>query len=180
MMKSICSFILRTIGWKVVGNQDLPNKSVICVAPHTSNWDLLLGLIVYKSMGRKASFLIKKEWFFFPMNILFKALGGIPVDRSRKSSLTEQMAEIYEKRDNFQLAITPEATRKRNPEWKKGFYFIALEADVPIVVAAFDYGKKEVDLKMILMPTGDVDADIAKIKSCYKDVTAKHPENFAL
>lgn len=179
-MEKFCRFILRSIGWKIVGHTNLPNKCVICVAPHTSNWDLPLGLIVYKAMGRKASFLIKKEWFFFPMNLLFKALGGIPVDRSRKSSLTEQMAEIYAKKDNFQLAITPEATRKSNAEWKKGFYFIALEADVPIVVAALNYGKKEADFKEIIMPTGDVEGDIARIKDCYKGVVARRPEYFSL
>lgn len=179
-MKNICKFILRLIGWRVTGLTDLPSKCVICVAPHTSNWDLPLGLIVYKSIGRKASFLIKKEWFFFPMNLIFKLLGGIPVDRSRKTSLTEQMSEIYAKNETFQLAITPEATRKLNTEWKKGFYFIAMAANVPIVVAALDYGKKEVDFKMVLMPTGDVDKDIAEIKAYYKDVTAKHPQHFSL
>jgi 1-acyl-sn-glycerol-3-phosphate acyltransferase len=179
-MKSISRFILKLIGWKITGETHLPDKSVICVAPHTSNWDLLLGLIVYKAMGRTASFLIKKEWFFFPMNLIFRGLGGIPVDRSRKTSLTEQMAELYAKRTNFQLAITPEATRKLNPEWKKGFYFIAQAANVPIVVAALDYGKKEVQFKDIFFPTGNADADIEKIKSFYQGVTAKHPKYFSL
>jgi 1-acyl-sn-glycerol-3-phosphate acyltransferase len=179
-MKGICSFILRLTGWKITGLTNFPAKCVICVAPHTSNWDLLLGLVAYKSMGRKASFLIKKEWFFFPMNFVFGALGGIPVDRSRKSSLTEQLAEVYARKETFQLAITPEATRKLNTEWKRGFYYIAMAAQVPIVVAALDYGKKEVDCKAILEPTGDADADIDKIKSYYKNVTARHPEYFSL
>jgi len=179
-MRSICKFIIKLIGWKITGDLHLPDKCVICVAPHTSNWDLLLGLIVYKSMGRKASFLIKKDWFFFPMNIIFNAVGGIPVDRSRKTSLTEQMSQIFARRDNFQLAITPEATRKLNTEWKKGFYFIAQAANVPIEIAAIDYGKKEVEFKTTFYPTGNVDEDIAEIKSYYKDVTAKHPEYFSL
>lgn len=179
-MKSFSKFILNLIGWKITGQEILPPKSVICVAPHTSNWDLILGLLVYKSMGRTASFLIKKEWFFFPMNLLFKALGGIPVDRSRKSSLTEQMADVYAQKDDFQLAITPEATRKLNTEWKKGFYFIAQAANVPVVVAALDYGKKEAQFKMVFTPTGNVDADLEVIKSCYKGVTARHPEFFSL
>lgn len=179
-MKSICGFILRLIGWRVTGQTGLPAKCVICVAPHTSNWDLLLGLIVYKSMGRKASFLIKKEWFFFPMNLIFNILGGIPVDRSKKTSLTEQMVEIYARKSSFQLAITPEATRKLNPEWKKGFYFIAQAAGVPIVIAALDYGKKEVEFKGSFVPGGNVEADIAGIKSYYKNVTAKHPQYFSL
>lgn len=179
-MKKICNFILKLIGWKIVGITNLPDKSVICVAPHTSNWDLLLGLIIYKAMGRKASFLIKKEWFFFPMNLIFNIIGGIPVDRSRKTSLTEQMSELFAEREHFQLAITPEATRKLNPEWKKGFYFIALAAKVPIVVVALDYGKKEVDFKKILIPSGDADADIDEIKACYKGVKARHPKYFSI
>lgn len=179
-MRSFSKFILNLFGWKVTGETNLPNKSVICVAPHTSNWDLILGLLVYKSMGRTASFLIKKEWFFFPMNLLFKSLGGIPVDRSKKTSLTEQLAEVYAKKEEFQLAITPEATRKLNTEWKKGFYFIAQAANVPIVVAALDYGLKEAQFKKVFIPTGDVDADIEQIKSYYTGVTAKHPELFSL
>lgn len=179
-MKKICQWTLKLIGWKITGLTDLPKKCVICVAPHTSNWDLLLGLIVYKSMGRKAHFLIKKDWFFFPMNLIFKLLGGIPVDRSRKTSLTEQMVEIYSKETDFQLAITPEATRKLNSEWKKGFYFIAMAARVPIVVTAIDYKKKEVDFKKVITPSGDADADIEIIKSYYKGVTARHPEYFSL
>ncbi|MBB4036047.1 1-acyl-sn-glycerol-3-phosphate acyltransferase [Dysgonomonas hofstadii] len=179
-MKKICKFIIKLIGWKILVRTSLPDKCVICVAPHTSNWDLFLGLIIYKSMGRKASFLIKKDWFFFPMNLIFRALGGIPVDRSRKTSLTEQMAEEYARRENFQLAITPEATRKLNTEWKKGFYFIAQAANVPIVVVSLDYGKKEVEFKAVFKPTGNVDADIEEIKSYYKDVTAKYPKHFSL
>jgi len=179
-MRKISRLILKLIGWKITGQTNLPDKCVICVAPHTSNWDLPLGLTVYNALGRKASFLIKKEWFFFPMNLFFKAMGGIPVDRSKKTSLTEQMSELYAKRKSFQLAITPEATRKLNTEWKKGFYFIAQAAKVPIVVAALDYGKKEADFKKILMPTGDADADIDIIKACYKGVKGKHPQYFSI
>ncbi len=179
-MKSICKFILSLIGWKAVGQLDYPSKCVICVAPHTSNWDLPLGLLIYKSLGRKASFLIKKDWFFFPMNILFNGLGGIPVDRSKKSSLTEQIADIYNERTEFQLAITPEATRKKNPEWKLGFYYIALAAKVPVLVVALDYKRKVADFKKVVYPTGDVENDLKTIKECYKDVTARYPENFAM
>lgn len=179
-MRNFWKSILNLIGWKITGETNLPDKSVICVAPHTSNWDLLLGLVVYKSLGRKAHFLIKKEWFFFPMNLIFNLLGGIPVDRSRKTSLTDQMTEIYANNEQFQLAITPEATRKLNTEWKKGFYFIALAAKVPIVVAAIDYGHKEANFKAIFHPTGDVDKDIEEIKSYYVGVEARHPEHFSL
>jgi len=178
-VKKICSFILKHIGWKINGLASYPDKCVICVAPHTSNWDLILGKIIYTSMGRKSSFLIKKSWFFFPMNLIFNAFGGIPVDRSKNTSLTEQMAEEFSKRSYFQLAITPEGTRKKNAEWKKGFYYIALAANVPIVIAVLDYADKTVYFKTVFTPTGNADKDIAEIREYFKDATGRHPENFS-
>lgn len=179
-MQKLSSFILRKIGWKIVGITDLPSKCVICVAPHTSNWDLLLGKLIYLSLGRKSYFLIKKNWFFFPMNLLFNAMGGIPVDRSKKTSLTEQMALQFSNRNDFQLAITPEGTRSKNSEWKKGFYYIAMAANVPIVIAILDYKDKTAYFDSVYIPTGDVDKDIAAIQSRYKNANGKHQEKFSL
>ena len=179
MKKAIYSFIYyRLLGWKT--NVTVPNydKCVICAAPHTTNLDLFIGKLFYGAIGRKTSFMMKKEWFFFPLGIFFKAVGGIPVDRSRKTSLVDQMVHKFAEYKKFNLAITPEGTRKRNPNWKKGFYFIALKANVPIVVAYFDYGKKEVGTKGVFYPTGDVDKDIHTIREMYRGVTACHPENF--
>ncbi|HCO67688.1 MAG TPA: acyltransferase [Dysgonomonas sp.] len=179
-MRNLSKFILNILGWKTSGITDYPAKCVLCVAPHTSNWDLILGKIIYSSLGRKASFLIKKSWFFFPMNIIFNALGGIPVDRSKKTSVTEQMVEEFSKRDRFELAVTPEGTRSANGEWKKGFYYIALEAKVPIVIVILDYKEKIACFKDVFIPTGDVDRDMDTIKSYYKNATGKHPEKFVL
>ena len=134
MKKAIYSFIYyRLLGWKT--NVTVPNydKCVICAAPHTTNLDLFIGKLFYGAIGRKTSFMMKKEWFFFPLGIFFKAVGGIPVDRSRKTSLVDQMVHKFAEYKKFNLAITPEGTRKANPNWKKGFYFIALKAQVPIV-----------------------------------------------
>ena len=129
MKKAISKALLRLAGWKlgpVV--EDVP-KCVICVAPHTSNWDFIVGKLFYTALGRNASFLIKKEWFFFPFNILFSWLGGVPVDRHQRTSVTDQMVEVFNKRKIFQLAVTPEGTRKKVEEWKKGFYYIAEKAE---------------------------------------------------
>ena len=142
MKKAISKALLRLAGWKlgpVV--EDVP-KCVICVAPHTSNWDFIVGKLFYTSIGRNASFLIKKEWFFFPFNLLFDWLGGVPVDRSKRTSVTDQMVGQFNRRKEFQLAVTPEGTRKRVNDWKKGFYYIAQKANVPILMAYFDYKKK--------------------------------------
>lgn len=170
--------LLRLVGWKTGSLVEEVPKCVICVAPHTSNWDFVIGKLFYMSVGRNAGFLIKKEWFFFPFNLLFGKLGGVPIDRSKHMSVTDQMIEMFNQRACFQLAITPEGTRKRAEEWKKGFYYIALGAHVPILIAYFDYGKKEVGFKGIFYPTGDAERDIRQIRAYYKDVTACHPENF--
>ena len=132
MKKAIYSFIYyHLLGWKT--NVTVPNydKCVICAAPHTTNMDLFIGKLFYGAIGRKTSFMMKKEWFFFPLGILFKAVGGIPVNRGRKSSLVEQMAEVFAKRPKFHLAITPEGTRKRNPNWKKRILLHRIESASP-------------------------------------------------
>ncbi|MDH6355589.1 1-acyl-sn-glycerol-3-phosphate acyltransferase [Dysgonomonas sp. PH5-45] len=178
MISILSKKILEAIGWKIENLAESPQKCVICVAPHTSNWDLILGKLIYSAMGRRACFLIKKTWFFFPMNLLFNAIGGIPVDRSKRSSLTEQMADEFGKRDTFQLAITPEGTRKKAKEWKKGFYYIALAAKVPILIVVLDYKKKTVTFKDVFYPTGDVDSDLPKIQLYYAGAQGRHPDKF--
>ena len=114
MKRTISKALLRLTGWRLgpVIQEDVP-KCVICVAPHTSNWDFVFGKLLYTSIGRNARFLIKKEWFIFPFNLLFKKLGGVPIDRSKNTSVTDQMAEQFNSHEKFQLAITPEGTRKR-------------------------------------------------------------------
>lgn len=166
-------------GWKLGPTEgvDLP-KCVICVAPHTSNWDFIIGKLFYTSIGCNAGFLMKKEWFFFPFNILFRSMRGVPVDRSRRTSVTEQVAQMFNSHERFQIAITPEGTRKRVDDWKKGFYFIALNANVPILIAYFDYKEKVVGSLGVFYPTGDVEKDIRFIREQYRGITACHPENF--
>lgn len=179
-MGLLSKLILKTAGWKLVVAVDEPQKSIICVAPHTSNWDFPIGKLSYWALGRNASFLIKKSWFVFPLNYLFDALGGIPVDRSKRTSVTQQMVEEFSKRKQFHLAITPEGTRSLAHTWKMGFYHIAVAAKVPIQLAYIDYGKKEMAIKELFYPTGDETADLEKIQAYYKDVQAKFPEKFNL
>ena len=184
MLKKLCKAILHLFNWNIgpIG-EDVP-KCVICVAPHTSNWDFIVGKLFYTAIGRNAKFLIKKEWYVFPLNLFFNALGGVPIDRSKRkdgqsaSSTTEQMVKEFSKRERFQLAITPEGTRKGTNEWKKGFYYIALEANVPILPAYIDYKRKEAGFMPAFYPTGDAEADIIKIRALYEHVVGKHPEKF--
>jgi 1-acyl-sn-glycerol-3-phosphate acyltransferase len=179
MRKLLSKWMFRIAGWKKGPIGEYVPKCVICVAPHTSNWDLIVGKLLYTSLGRKAYFLIKKEWFFFPLNLFFKWIGGIPIDRSKNASVTDQMANELSRRPIFHLAVTPEGTRKMTAEWKRGFYYIALKANVPILLAYIDYLKKEIGVKALFYPTGNADSDISAIRDYYRGVTARHPRNFA-
>ncbi len=180
MKQAISKFFLRATGWRTASTEgfELP-KCVICVAPHTSNWDFVMGKLFYTSIGMTAGFLMKSEWFFFPLGRLLKSMGGISVKRDTHTSLTDQVSALFKRHERFQVAITPEGTRKHTSEWKKGFYFIALKANVPILLAYIDYRKKEIGTLGIFHPTGDVERDITQIKACYQGITACHPENFA-
>ena len=177
-MQKLSRWLLRIAGWKMVLITEEPPKSIVCVAPHTSNWDFIIGKLSYWAVNRKSSFLIKKSWFVFPFNHMFNSMGGVPVDRNKASSVTEQMAKEFEKRTHFHLAITPEGTRSLRKKWKMGFYHIAMKAGVPIELAYIDYKKKEMGVKEVFMPTGDEVADMRHIREYYKNVTPRFPEKF--
>ncbi|GHT72592.1 acyltransferase [Bacteroidia bacterium] len=179
-MKQIYSLLLKIAGWRSSVEITIPSKCVICVAPHTSNWDFLIGMLFYKSIGGKPHFLMKKTWFFFPLKYFLTAIGGFPVNRTKNSSLTETMAEEFSRHEEFQLAIAPEGTRKKNPHWKSGFYYIAWKAQVPITLAYLDYTKKIIGIMSNFIPTGDVEGDIAQIKQFYENIPGKYPGKFAI
>ncbi len=179
MKKAICSFIYhRLMGWKSVVNVDDFDKQILCAAPHTSNWDFIIGKLFYASIGRKTGFMMKKEWFFFPLGSLLRSMRGIPVNRSKKSSMVEQVVHLINNSKKFSLAITPEATRSRNPHWKKGFYYIAMEASIPIVLVAIDYSTKTITAEKVIIPSGNIENDMREIKLYYNQFKGRNPENF--
>lgn len=170
--------ILHWMGWKVEASvPDLP-KAIICVAPHTSNWDFIVGELAIRSVGRRAGFMMKSSWFFFPLGCFFRAIGGIPVHRSKSHSLVDQMVERFRSEPRLVVAITPEGTRKPTARWHTGFLRIALQANVPIVLAVIDFRMKRAFLNDLFQPTGDIDADMVAIKKYYAPFTGKHPANF--
>ena len=123
---NISEWIYKRLGWSLeVSIPDYP-KYIICIAPHTSNWDFIYAQLVCKTLRWKASFLMKKTWFFFPLNYLFKAMGGIPVPRNKKGSdLTETIIQMFNNSSSLKLAITPEGTSKRVDKWRSGIIHIA-------------------------------------------------------
>lgn len=181
MKQQICQFILKLMGWKASLKVEMPEKCIFCVAPHTSNLDFLIGKVAFCAVGgHRPSFFIKKDWFKFPFNLFFEPMGGIPVDRGKKTSLVEQVVEEFNTRDHFQVAITPEGTRKANPKWKMGFYFIAKNANVPILLTYIDYKKKMMGIEKIFIPTDNEEEDIRQIKLYFKDFVGRNPEGFSI
>ena len=128
----------------------------------------------------RINFLMKKEWFFWPLGIFFRKIGGIPVYRTKKSSMTDNLAEEAQRADSFQLCITPEGTRSLNPDWKKGFYYIALKAELPILLYGLDFERKLIQCTKTLVPTGDIERDMREIKQYFKDFKGKYPEKFTV
>ena len=180
MIQGFCRWLLyKKLGWTKCVTVAHPDKFIICLAPHTSNWDFIIGQLYAQAEGFKINFLMKREWFFWPLGVIFKSLGGIPVWRSKHTSMTDNLAETAKIKDSFKLCITPEGTRSPNTEWKKGFYFIALKAEIPILLYGVDYEKKKIVCTDSFTPSGNIDEDMPKIKSYFKDFKGKKPENFA-
>ena len=183
MLQSICRKILFDwCGWTTDVTVPHRDKCIIAVVPHTSNWDFIIGELYYNSLGRKALFLMKKSWFFFPLGILLRKMGGFPVNRSRHTSMTDQMAEAAKAASHFELAVTPEGTRSRRTKWKHGFYFMALKAELPIQLYALDYKNKRIVCTQELIPSGNLKEDMEAICKYYEPYLnlAKYPEKFAL
>ena len=181
MLKAFCKWLLyKKRGWTLDVTEDHPDKFIICLAPHTSNWDFFLGLLYSRAEGMQCNFMMKKEWFFWPLGPLFKKLGGIPVHRQKHTSMTDAMAESAKAAKMFHLCITPEGTRSKNPDWKKGFYFIALKAGLPILLYGVDYEKRLIQCTKTVIPSGDVEKDMREIKNYFKDFRGKIPNNFTI
>ena len=175
---NLAGLILKIAGWKVsITVPDHP-KCIISVAPHTSNWDFILGKLAYASVKRHAGFLMKESWFFFPLKYILKAIGGIPVPRRRGSSLVDSIVNKFNRSPRMVLAITPEGTRSRTSEWRYGIFYIARDAGVPIMLGAIDYKKKIISITDEFVPTDDIQADMDSLKNYYKNFTAKYPDKF--
>jgi 1-acyl-sn-glycerol-3-phosphate acyltransferase len=171
---------LRLTGWTVEGSLPVEaRKCVLIAAPHTSNWDLPYTLMVAFVLHLNIYWMGKHSLFAFPFGPVMRWLGGIAVDRSRNTNLVSASAMALKAADGpVQLVVPPEGTRGRTTHWKTGFYYIALEAGVPIVLAYMDYARKVSGLGPVFVPTGDIDADMAEIKRFYAGVKGRRPQHF--
>lgn len=180
LLRAVSRRFLRLNGWTVEGT--LPaeaRKCVLIAAPHTSNWDLPYTLMVAFVLNLNVYWMGKQSLFAFPFGPVMRWLGGIAVDRSRSNNLVSASALALQAADGpVQLVVPPEGTRGRTTHWKTGFYYIALEAGVPIVLAYMDYARKVSGLGPVFVPTGDIDADMAEIKRFYAGVQGRRPQHF--
>lgn len=167
-------------GWRFEGVLPPGEKFVVVSAPHTSNWDFFVGRLFYMAYDIKPKVLIKEESFIFPFGMILKSLGGIPVNRKGHNAVVNAAVRALHEPGPVFLTITPEGTRKLNPHWKLGFYYIALKAKVPLLISYFDYKYKTVGVGDVFMPTGNIEEDIRRIKMFYKDIHPRHPERFTV
>ena len=175
MIRVLSKYILnKIIGWRVIGYLPKNEKYVIAVVPHSSYFDLIIAVLIRTYSGLKIKFIGKKELFNPITSYLFKFLGGIPVDRTKKSNIVDEVVELFELGKIKILAIAPEGTRKRVEKWKTGFYYIALKAKLPILMVSFDYIRKEVKINNKFYPSGDIDKDFIELKKKVNDVIARN------
>jgi 1-acyl-sn-glycerol-3-phosphate acyltransferase len=168
---------LKLFGWRLEGTQPpFPKKFVFLAVPHTSNWDVPFMLAAAYVLDVRISWMGKHTLFEGPFGWAMRALGGLPVDRRAPQGLVQQVIDLFGEREELILGIPAEGTRRRVKFWKSGFYRIALGAGVPICLGFLDFEKKRCGLGPFLMPTGDVHADMEKIRAFYRDIRGKHPE----
>jgi 1-acyl-sn-glycerol-3-phosphate acyltransferase len=180
VLRSASRCILKLLGWKVEG-QLPPNcqKSVFIAAPHTSNWDLPYTLMVAFALRLNIYWMGKEQLFRPPFRQLMMWLGGIPVQRDKSNNMVAASVEAIQNADGpLQLVVPPEGTRSKTRYWKTGFYYIAVGAQVPIVMAYMDYEKKRSGIGPVFQPTGDIEADMATIKAFYASVKGKNADQF--
>lgn len=167
---------LRAFGWTIADEIPIAEKAVFVAAPHTSNWDLPFTLAVAWALDMDISWAGKTSLFKRPFGGVMKALGGVPIDRSKRGNQVESIADAIKTADRLYLVIAPSGTRSKRDHWKSGFYRIAQAANVPMMLGFLDYEKKRGGLAFTMEPSGDVAKDMERIRTFYEGVRGKHPE----
>jgi 1-acyl-sn-glycerol-3-phosphate acyltransferase len=180
MLSRLSFWILKRLGWTVHVDMQELKKFVAIAAPHTSNWDFPLSIISAKAINLKVHWMGKHSMFRWPYGWFFRAIGGTPVRRGQGQNYIQQMADLFGRSEQLVLALAPEGTRSKTDHWKTGFHYIARAANVPILMAYLDYGRKQVGIGGMFFPGDDIEADFRKIAEFYKDKHGKNPEKASL
>ena len=150
----------RLMSWRIEGDFPQLKKFILAVYPHTRNMDFIVGVLTRAVLNEKISYVGKQELFNPLTGWFFRALGGTPINRNSNENKVSAIAQIFKEKDAFRMAIAPEGTRKKVDRWKTGFYYIALEAEVPILLVHFNYTSKKVSFLKLFKPTGDIEKDL--------------------
>lgn len=170
----VAAFLFWLFGWRVVGAFPNLPKMVVIGAPHTSNWDFPLTMVLMFYLGISLNWMAKRELFAAPVARLLLWLGGVPIDRKAANGMVGQTVQAIQQRAKIMLAIAPEGTRSKVERWRTGFYHIAHQANIPIVPILVDYGRKTLTITDPFTPTGNVEADLPLLQARYQDVTGKN------
>lgn len=173
--QALSQAILRAAGWGFEGAFPDQPKFIIAVAPHTSNWDFIVGVLARRAFGLEAYFIGKHSLFKPPFGPIMRWLGGTPVRRDVKGGVVGQIVDTIRASDTFVLGIAPEGTRKRGEAWRTGFYHMAAGAEIPIVPVTFDYGRRRIVAAPPIVPTGNIEADLAPMRAFYDQATPLKP-----
>ncbi len=168
--------LLKLLGWQLDTNLPDERKYIIIGAHHTTNWDFVYGILAMFALNIPFRYLGKHTLFQGPFGWFFRMLGGIPVDRTRKSSLIDQLIERFRTSDELVLVLAPEGTRSRTNSWKSGFYHIAVGAKLPIALGYLDFAEKKIGVGDWFVPTGVLEDDLGIIREFYGNKTGKYPD----
>jgi 1-acyl-sn-glycerol-3-phosphate acyltransferase len=178
-MVFLSKLLFNILGWssgKVVEKKH--TKYLIVVAPHTSNFDFIYGILFAFQLGFRVRYFAKKELFHWSSSWFFKALGGIPVNRDKNNNLVSHITDVFNSHEKLIVGIAPEGTRKSVRKWKTGFYYIALEAKIPIALAYLDYKEKKAGIGLVVYPSGDIKKDFQIIENFYSEINPKYPTHY--
>ena len=176
LAQRLAHFILRLIGWRTHVLNPRLKRYVLIGAPHTSNWDFMIMLLLMGAEQLPLRFMGKDSLFRGPLGPLMRALGGIPVNRGERTKLVDQVASKFDEYEDLIIGIAPEGTRSKTSHWRTGFYYIALKAQVPIAMAYLDYGNKIIGVGPSFIPSGDIHADFEIIREFYTGIVGKNPK----
>ena len=177
-LRAIGRLAMRISGWRFDGALPELPKFVLIVAPHTSNWDFMVGVAAKFALELEVHWFGKESLFRGPLGVVLRIIGGRPVKRDTSEGVVAEVAAMFAAEERFILALAPEGTRKRVESWRTGFYHIARAAGVPIVPVAFDWSRKEIVIRAPFVPTGDVARDMAALRAPYRPEMARDPRNF--
>ncbi|WP_333831507.1 1-acyl-sn-glycerol-3-phosphate acyltransferase [Acinetobacter schindleri] len=187
MFKNLAEKALKLMGWETDNHwPENLSQCVMIAAPHTSNWDALYARLALKALGVNVRITIKDSYMQFPLGPFVRAMGGIGIDRRPKQageprlSMVQVMTDLFKQHPELVMLVTPEGTRARQEQWKTGFYYVAVNAGVPIALAYMDYEQKKAGVGKIIHPTGNFEEDMAEIMDFYAGIQAKFPEEFSV